>query len=108
MGKCKLFCVFLKVAPKCLGHGLGGHILKLSDKVTMTRAFPAHKLFGAVIVFFHRVSPIQFFKKIHAFFFKKQGTVLLFFLKISFMLYSEIRGKRHSATIHSVAFENFR
>ena len=29
-------------------------------------------------------------------------------LKISFMLYSEIRGKRHSATLHSVAFENFR
>ena len=82
MGKCKLFCVFLKVAQSVvLMVVLGGHILKLSDKVTITRAF----LFWPVIVFFHRVSPIQFFFKIE--FLKNTSVrvrVVLFFLKIVF------------------------
>ena len=37
----------------------------------MTRAFPADKKFWALIVFFHRVSPIQFFKKISYFYLYK-------------------------------------
>ena len=39
--------------------------MELSDKVTVTRAFPALKMFWQVIVFLHRVSQIQFFKKMH-------------------------------------------
>ena len=47
---------------------LGGLILKLSDKVTLTRAFAARKKNRQVIRFFHRVSPIPFI------FLKKQFT----------------------------------
>ena len=36
-------------------------LLKLSDKVTLTRAFTARWKNRPVIVFFHRVSPIPFF-----------------------------------------------
>ena len=43
-----------------------GLILKLSDKVTLTRVFTARNLFWPVIGFFHRFSPIQFL-----YFFKK-------------------------------------
>ena len=40
-------------------------LLKLSDKVTLTRAFTARWKNRPVIVFFHRVSPIPFFKNVH-------------------------------------------
>ena len=36
--------------------------MKLSDKVTLTRAFTARKKHRPVIVFSHRVSPMPFFK----------------------------------------------
>jgi len=36
-------------------------LLKLSDKVTLTRAFTARWKNRPVILFFHRVSPIPFF-----------------------------------------------
>ena len=36
-------------------------LLKLSDKVTLTRAFTARSKNRPVILFFHRVSPIPFF-----------------------------------------------
>ena len=48
-----------------------GLILKLSDKVTLTRVFTARNLFWPVIGFFHRFSPIQFLynflKNLHTF-----------------------------------------
>jgi hypothetical protein len=43
----------------------GGRNLKLSDKVTMSMAYTACKTNRPVIVFLNRVSPIQFFKKLH-------------------------------------------
>ena len=73
MGKCKCFYRFLKVAPKCV---LGGHILKLSDKVAMTRAFTAIKNNRLVIVFLRRVSQIPFLKK-YIQFLKNTSVVLL-------------------------------
>ena len=57
--------------------------MKLSDKVTLTRAYRPQKK-SAVIGFFHRVSPIFIFKKLTYNFLKKHFTSVFLKLYLSF------------------------
>ena len=50
-----------KATQMCKNFESCAKLLKLSDKVTLTRAFTARWKNRPVIVFFHRVSPIPFF-----------------------------------------------
>ena len=52
---------FIESYPDVLKSESCAKLLKLSDKVTLTRAFTDRWKNLPVIVFFHRVSPIQFF-----------------------------------------------
>ena len=57
-GRPKNVGVAVKIESRAKVSYKGGHILKLSDKVTMTRAFTARKKNRPAILFFHRASAI--------------------------------------------------